>query len=88
MNLSDTSEIERSNLDAHVSICAVRYQALETRMFSIEDRLERVENLLNDIRDSLAAQPAARAQDWLQAKTAVISVLVSLVGFLAYKTLF
>jgi hypothetical protein len=88
MNLHETSEIERSNLDAHVSICAVRYSALEIRLAGVQQRLEGVETLLSDIRDSLAQQPIHRQADWLQAKTAAIAFLVSLVAFLAYQVLF
>jgi protocatechuate 3,4-dioxygenase beta subunit len=88
MNLHETSEVERTNLDAHVSICAVRYAALETRLAAVDQRLYNIDTLLSDIRDNLAQQPAQRQQDWTQAKTAVIGVLVSLVAFLAYQVLF
>jgi hypothetical protein len=88
MNLHETSDVERESLDAHVSICAVRYAALESRMAGVERRLEGVETLLSDIRDSLAQQPLHRQRDWMQAKTAVIGVLVSLAAFLAYQVLF
>jgi hypothetical protein len=88
MNLSETSDIERESLDAHVSICAIRYAALESRMISLEHRLDSIDNVLSDIRDSLAQEPQRRQQDWMQAKSAVIGVLVSLVAFLAYQALF
>ena len=88
MNLHETSEIERSNLDAHVSICAVRYSALEIRLAGVQQRLEGVETLLSDIRDSLLQQPVFRARDWMAAKNSLIGILVSLVAFLAYQVLF
>ena len=88
MDLSQTSDIERESLDAHVSICAVRYAALETRMASVERRLDSIDTLLSDIRDTLAREPQQRQQDWMQAKSALIGVLVSLVAFLAYQVLF
>jgi hypothetical protein len=88
MNLHQTSDIERTSLDAHVSICAVRYQALENRLMSVENRLENVETLLSDIRDSLLQQPVFRARDWMAAKNSLIGILVSLVAFLAYQVLF
>jgi hypothetical protein len=88
MNLSQTSDIERESLDAHVSICAVRYQALESRLASVESRLDSIDTVLSDIRDTLAREPQRRQQDWMQAKSALIGVLVSLVAFLAYQVLF
>jgi len=88
MNLSQTSDIERESLDAHVSICAIRYQALETRMISLEHRLDSIDTVLSDIRDTLAQEPQRRQQDWMQAKQVLIGALVSLVAFLAYQVLF
>jgi len=42
----NTTELERSNLEAHVDLCAQRYQALEYRLGVIETK---VENIHQDI---------------------------------------
>lgn len=42
-----TTKIERENLEAHVDLCAQRYQILESRLGVIETK---VESLHNDIR--------------------------------------
>ena len=40
------TELEKTNLEAHVDLCALRYEALESRLTKIEDK---VENIHTDI---------------------------------------
>ena len=40
------TELEKTNLEAHVDLCALRYEALEHRLTKIEDK---VENIHTDI---------------------------------------
>jgi tetrahydromethanopterin S-methyltransferase subunit G len=42
------TELEKTNLEAHVDLCALRYEALENRLTKIEDK---VENIHTDIVD-------------------------------------
>lgn len=40
------TELEKTNLEAHVDLCAIRYESLEGRLTKIEDK---VENIHTDI---------------------------------------
>jgi len=43
MSLSgNTTEIEKSNLESHVELCALRYRNLETRLSNIESKVEKL----------------------------------------------
>jgi hypothetical protein len=79
------ADIERTNLDAHVSLCELRYQALERRLELVESQLGDLHTLVLEIRDSLAQLPAGENTRWLQAQAAVIAVLVSAVAWLAAR---
>jgi chromosome segregation ATPase len=37
--MSKPTEIEKENLEAHVELCAQRYDALETRLTSVEKKI-------------------------------------------------
>ena len=39
MIMSTPTDIEKTNLEAHVELCAQRYDALETRLTSIEKKV-------------------------------------------------
>ena len=79
------ADIERTNLDAHVSLCELRYQALERRLELVESQLGDLHTLVLEIRDSLAQLPAGENTRWLQAQAAVIAVLVSAVAWLSAR---
>ena len=36
------TELEKTNLEAHVDLCAIRYEALEGRLTKIEDKVETI----------------------------------------------
>lgn len=47
------TEIEKQNLEAHVEICALRYASLEAKLNNLEDRMDKVEEHLVDIKSVL-----------------------------------
>lgn len=47
------TDIERENLDAHVSICALRYAQLDTRLTTIEEKVEKLSKAITDSKNSM-----------------------------------
>ncbi len=45
------SDLERTNLAAHVDLCQERYKALQTEVTRIGDRLDNIEAQVNQIRE-------------------------------------
>ena len=39
-----TSQLEKENLEAHVDLCAQRYEVLEGRLTKIENKVEHIHN--------------------------------------------
>jgi prefoldin subunit 5 len=48
-----TTEIEKKSLEAHVELCAERYSALETKLNNLDNRMDKIEGHIIDIKDSL-----------------------------------
>lgn len=46
--MSAPTEIEKENLEAHVELCAQRYQALETRLTNIEASVSSLKNTIQE----------------------------------------
>jgi hypothetical protein len=40
--MSQPTELERTNLEAHVDLCAQRYEMLDTRLTNVETELKRI----------------------------------------------
>ena len=87
-----TTEIEKTNLEAHVEICAVRYASLEAKLSNldnridkVEDKLEKVESHLVEIKGALLAksaeQPTSKGEDANPYKT-MIMIGTTIIGVL------
>ena len=50
--MSVPTEIEKENLEAHVELCAQRYEALETRLESVEKKISKVQDLIESSHSS------------------------------------
>jgi hypothetical protein len=48
------TDIERESLDAHVSICAMRYQQLDTRLTVIEDKVSKLSDAIEESKNSMS----------------------------------
>lgn len=46
-----TTQLERTNLEAHVDLCAERYRTMEEKMNNIETRLSHIEKGVTDMRE-------------------------------------
>lgn len=44
--MASTSDIEKENLETHVELCALRYEALEKRLSSIEGKVSTLSELV------------------------------------------
>ena len=39
---NDTTQLERTNLEAHVDLCAIRYAALDARLDTVEQKVNEI----------------------------------------------
>lgn len=51
--MSKTTEIEKQNLEAHVELCAQRYEALEGRLSNIEKKVGGLQKIIEDSHNSM-----------------------------------
>lgn len=48
------SDIERESLDAHVSICALRYANLDTRLTTLEEKVDKLADAIVESKSSMS----------------------------------
>jgi predicted nuclease with TOPRIM domain len=71
------TNIEKNNLEAHVELCAERYDKLETKLDSLEKKVEGLETHLFEIKQVLAGAGAKQSKQLIAIGTAIISVLIT-----------
>lgn len=55
--MSKTTAIEKENLEAHVELCAERYKNLDDKLQSLDTRMDKIEQLITEIKTAIAAAP-------------------------------
>jgi hypothetical protein len=79
------TNIEKENLEAHVEICALRYAQLETRLTSIEEKVEKLEEHVIFIREKLSDSPNKSNKTIIAIGTTIVGVLITAVITLLVK---
>ena len=51
--MSTSTDIEKKSLEAHVELCAERYKNLENKLNNLEDRMDKFETYLVDIKNTI-----------------------------------
>lgn len=71
------TNIEKNNLEAHVELCAERYDKLETKLDSLEKKVEGLETHVIEIKQVLAGAGDKQSKQIIAIGTAIISVLIT-----------
>ena len=83
--MAKPTEIEKQNLEAHVELCAVRYGSLENKLNNLEQRMDKLEIHLVDIKNSLADRVAGSDKQTISIFTTMMGVvLAGLIGFITH----
>ena len=51
--MPSTTELERNNLEAHVDLCAIRYEALEGRLSKVETKIDTLHTVISTGQQSM-----------------------------------
>lgn len=50
----EATEIEKHSLEAHVELCAERYNALELRLENLDDKIGLVATMVKEVKDAVS----------------------------------
>ena len=83
--MSQPTDIEKKNLEAHVEICAVRYSNLETKLSNLEHRMDKLEIYLVGIKESLEDKMEDRSKAVMGWTISILGILLSaLLGYIGH----
>jgi hypothetical protein len=72
-----TTDIEKKSLEAHVELCAERYAALDSKLESLEQKVDKLESHIVGIKETLAGVGDKQSRQLLTIGTAIITVLLT-----------
>jgi tetrahydromethanopterin S-methyltransferase subunit G len=77
--MSAPTKIEKQNLEAHVELCAERYNNLESKLDNLEERMDKLEGHMVDIKNSLVSGERIRTGQMIKYGITIIGVLTAAV---------
>jgi hypothetical protein len=80
-----TTNIEKESLEAHVELCAERYDRMAERMENLDDRLTGVEQVLKEIKAMLTQKETETYKKMIGIGITLIgTLLTTLLGLIIY----
>lgn len=80
--MADTTDIEKKSLEAHVELCAERYRLLETKLETLDEKIESVVQTASAIKDSVQYMAEKRNNQLIGWGIGIIGALLATVGWL------
>jgi len=80
--MSDTTEIEKKSLEAHVELCAERYKFLEEKLESVEEKISQVATSVSDVKTVVGKMAEKNNDRLINWGIGIIVFLIGIVGYL------
>lgn len=80
--MAETTEIEKKSLEAHVELCAERYNQLEQRFEHVEGKISGLGILLREVHDMVQRMTEKRTDQILGWGVGIIGALTATVVYL------
>jgi hypothetical protein len=78
----EATEIEKKSLEAHVELCAERYNALENKLEALEGKISSVAAMVKEVKDSLGKMAEKSNDRLIGWGVGIIGALIASVVFL------
>jgi len=80
--MSDTTDIEKKSLEAHVELCAERYRFLEEKLDNMEDKINGMNAVIREIHDGVMAFAERRNSQIMAFGVGLTATLLGIIGYL------
>lgn len=80
--MSEATDIEKKSLEAHVELCAERYNQLEQRFAHVDNKINSLETLLREVHDMVAKINEKHTDRLIQWGVGIIGALLATTVYL------
>ena len=86
--MSQTTDLEKKSLEAHVDLCAQRYRFLESKLESVEQKIAKVNEVVDEVHGMINKMSERRNSQLINWGVGVIATLTAAVAFLLVTYVF
>lgn len=80
--MSDTTDIEKKSLEAHVELCAERYKLLETKLETVEEGVEETKGMIKNLNATVTKMAEKNNDRIIKWGVGIIATLAAACGWL------
>ena len=80
--MSGTTEIEKKSLEAHVELCAERYNALEDRIDNVDSKISSLSTVVREVHDMIQRMGNKRTDQLISWGVGIIGTLIGTIAWL------
>jgi archaellum component FlaC len=80
--MAETTDIEKKSLEAHVELCAERYNALENRLDHVDAKISNLSDLIREVHDMVQRMSEKRTDQLIGWGVGLIGALSATVIYL------
>ena len=84
----ETTDIEKKSLEAHVELCAERYNALEQRLDHVDAKITNLSDLIREVHDMVQRMSEKRTDQIIGWGIGIIGALVATTVYLITNYVF
>ena len=84
----ETTDIEKNSLEAHVELCAERYNALEQRLDHVDAKISNLSDLIREVHDMVQRMSEKRTDQLIGWGIGIIGALVATTVYLITNYVF
>lgn len=77
----DTTNIEKKSLEAHVELCAERYNAMEAKLDDVNAKINRLDVVVCEVRDLVQKMNSRRNEQITTWGLSTIGALLAIIGY-------
>ena len=86
--MSETTEIEKKSLEAHVELCAERYNQLEQQFRHVDAKIGSLEHIVREVHDMIQKMAEKRTDQMISWGVGIIGTLFAGVVYLLVNHVF
>ena len=80
--MTETTDLEKKSLEAHVDLCAQRYRFLEQKFVQVEEKITDQGTVIREVHDMVQTMAEKRTDQIMGWGMGIIGALVAIVGYL------
>ena len=86
--MSQTTDLEKKSLEAHVDLCAQRYRFLEGKLESVEEKIAKINQVVGEVHDMIHSMSERRNSQLINWGIGTIASLIATIAFLLVTYVF